>query len=313
MMQLPAIRRPVLVWSYRTLWLVALLLIGAMPLVLVGRGDVWLGPAQFGDANRPTHSLIVVGGNVTVGSSIDYPLVVLVGDVIVDGPIHGDVLTVDGNVQLTDRALVDGDLVTIFGRVSRDPAALVRGTLGGEVQVGDAPVTRNQIEKVDLIRQVRVGLAFGLGLLLLCLVVATVLPWSVVVTAATARQFPIRSGLAAVTGGVALPLLLLPLVLSLVGLPIALVLGLGALLVWLIGLAAAGYLVGRWLLGTAGAYHGFFRQLIPGLGVVLLLLAVPLIGPIFVATIGVLGAGARIVSFVERERATDALATFQRR
>jgi hypothetical protein len=81
----------------------------------------------------------------------------------------------------------------------------------------------------------------------------------------------------------------------------------GALAVWLIGLAATGFLVGRRLLGPRSEKRGFFPVLVVGLSPILLLLAVPVLGPLVVGTIGVLGAGARIVSFVERERATDAL------
>jgi hypothetical protein len=313
MMQLPTLRRSVLTWSYRTLWLVAVLLIGAMPLVLVGRGDIWLGPATFDDGTRPSHSLVVVDGDVAVRSGLDYPMVVLFGNVSVDGPVHGDVLTVGGNLFLDQHATVDGDLVTILGTMTRAPGAVVRGTLGGDVQVGIAPPVSPPIERVDLLRQVRLGLASAFALLLLCLVVATALPWSVAVTAATARRYPIRSSLGAVSGAVALPLLVLPLTLSLVGLPLAAVLALGAFVVWLIGLGAAGYLVGRRLVAPAGRNLGFFRVLIVGLAPILLALAVPVIGPIFVGSVGALGAGARIVSFVERERAADALANFGER
>lgn len=49
-----------------------------------------------------------------------------------------------------------------------------------------------------------------------------------------------------------------------------------------------------------------------GLTPILLVLAVPVLGPLVVGAVGVLGAGARIVAFVERERAVDAIATVVR-
>jgi hypothetical protein len=311
--QLPALSHQAATWSYRLLWLLAILLVGMMPLIIVARGEVRFGPAAFDYSNRLGHSLIVVDGDVTLRSGVDFPLVVILGDVTVDGVVNSDLVAVGGNVFLSHRADVEGDLVAIIGQVFKAPGATVRGTVGADVRDWTDPSqTTPPLEKVDLLRQVRFGLATGLGLLLLCLVVAAFLPWSIVVTAATARQFPIRSGLAAITGVVVVPLLLLPLILSLVGLPIALAISLGALAVWLIGLAAAGFLVGRRLLGAGSEKRSFFPVLVVGLSPILLVLAVPVLGPLVVGAIGVLGAGARIVSFVERERATDALEAMAR-
>jgi hypothetical protein len=295
-------------WSYRLLWLGAILLIVAMPLILVWRGEVWLGPATFDTANRPTHSLIVVGGDVTLRAGLDSPLVVFVGNVDVDAPLRDDLVVVDGNVLLDQHAMVEGSLVTVVGQVYRSPSAVIRGTIGANVREwSDRTPTGQALKQVDLLRQVRLGLATGFGLLLLCLVVAALLPWSILITAATARRHPIRSALAGATGGIIVPLLLLPLTLSLVGLPLAAILSVGAVLVWLVGLTAVGFLVGRWLLNERSAHVGFMRVLIVGLTPILLVLAVPVAGPLFVATVGFLGAGARVVSFVERERALDAL------
>src|SRR5262249_20206098 len=93
-------RRGLVTWTYRLLWLLAILLVIAMPMVIVLRGDVWLGSASFDEASRPRHPLIVVDGDVTVRTSLDYPLVVLVGNVDVDGPLHDDLIVVGGNVLL---------------------------------------------------------------------------------------------------------------------------------------------------------------------------------------------------------------------
>lgn len=299
--------RGAITWTYRILWLIAILLVGAMPLVIFERGDVWLGPATFDDAHAMQHPLIVVDGEVNIHSAIDYPLVVVLGNVMIDAPVHNDLVAVGGNVLLGPRAAVDGDLVALVGQVFRAPGATVNGTIGADVRDWSARTDRPAIQQVDLVRQVRFGLATGFGLLLLCLVVGAFLPWSIVVSAATARRYPIRSALAALTSLVALPLVLLPLVLSLVGLPIAFVVGCGALVVWLVGLTAAGYLVGRRLLGDDSARRGFLPVVVVGLAPVLLALGIPVLGPLLVGAIGFLGAGARIVSFVERERASAAL------
>ncbi len=312
MIHSPVIGRGVTVAVYRILWVVAILLVIAMPLIIVGRRDVWLGPALFDDEHPLTHPLIVVDGNVTIRSGLSNPLVVVAGNLTIDGGAGDDVVVIGGNVFLTDRTVVDGDVVAVMGQVFRAPGAIVRGLVGSTVRDPTDGARYPTIEAVDLLSQVRLGLATGLGLLLLCLVVAAVLPWSVVVTAATARRYPVRSTLAALTAVVVIPLLLLPLVLSLVGLPVAIVLSFGALAVWLVGLNGAGYLVGRRILSQRSGHRGYLTVLIVGLAPILIVLAIPVVGPVIVGGIGLLGSGARIVSFVETDRATDAVDSIAR-
>lgn len=308
MIQPPAISRTAAVWTYRSLWLVAVLLALAMPAMILLRGDLWLGSASFDAASRPDHSLIVVDGDVSLRDGMDYPLVVILGNVRVDGSLRDVLVAVGGNVYLDRHAVVDDSIVVLGGQVFRAPGAIIQGTVGATVRewVGQAAVDRS-LDRVDLVRQVQLGLAAGLGLLLVCLVVVAVVPWSVVVTAATARHYPIRSGLAGLTGLLAVPFVVLPLTLSLIGLPLAILLGFGAVLIWLVGLTAAGFLAGQRLLGRRPEQTSYLRVLIVGLTPILLALAVPVLGPMIVGAAGVLGAGARIVSFIERERAVDAL------
>ncbi len=310
MIQLPAVSRAAAVWTYRSLWLVAVLLALAMPAMILLRGDLWLGSASFDAATRPSHSLIVVDGDVTLREGVDYPLVVILGDVHVEGATRDALVVVGGNVFLDRSAVVDDAIVVLAGQVYRAPTAVIRGTVGATVREwSDSASTDRSLDRVDLVQQVQLGLAAGLGMLLACLVVVAFVPWSVVVTAATARHYPIRSGLAGLTGVLAMPFVVLPLTLSLVGLPLALLLGFGAMLIWLIGLTAAGFLVGRRILGSRPEQTSFLRVLVVGLAPILLALAVPVLGPLAVAAVGIVGAGARIVSFVERERAVDALAS----
>lgn len=313
MIQPPAIKRTTAVWAYRSLWLIAVLLALAMPAMILVRGDVWVGPVSFSAANRPDHSLIVVDGNVSLQEGMDFPLVVILGDVQIDGPMHDVLVAVGGNVYLGQHAVLEDAVVVLGGQVFRAPGAVTRGTVGANVRDwSNGQIVGRPIQQVDLVRQVQLGLAAGLGLLLVCLVVVAVVPWSIIVSSATARRYPIRSGLAGLTGLLAASFVLLPLTLSLIGLPLAMLLSLGTIVVWLVGLTSIGFMVGQRLLGGRQERTAFLRVLIVGLTPILLVLAVPVLGPLAVGAVGVLGAGARIVSFVERERADEAVATVVR-
>lgn len=303
-----ASRRGVVTWTYRLLWLVAFLMILAMPLIIVLRGDVWIGPVTVDAEHQLEHPLVVVHGDATVRAATRYPLVVLDGNVNVDAPLRDDLVVVVGNVLLERNAVVDASVVAVAGEVYRSPHAVVRGVLGARVRDWAArPPPSAPMDHVDLARQIRLGLAAGLALLMVSLVVSALLPWSVVQSAATVRRYPIRSALAGLTGAVVVPLLLLPLILSLVGLPLALVLSAGAAIVWLVGLSAIGLLLGRWLLSDRPGRRLFTQELVVGLAGVLVVLAVPVLGLLVVGVAGVLGAGGRIVSFVERDRVADAI------
>lgn len=303
-----ASRRPVVTWTYRLLWLVAFLMILAMPLIIVLRGDVWIGSVSVDAAHPLDHPLVVVHGDVSIGAPTQYPLVVLDGDVNVDAPLRDDLVVVVGNVLLNRNAVVDGSVVAIAGEVYRSPGAVVRGVLGARVRDWAArPPPSRPMDHVDVARQVRLGLAAGLALLMVSLVISAMLPWSVVQSAATVRRYPIRSALAGATGAVVVPLLLLPLILSLVGLPLALVLSGGAAIVWIVGLAAIGLLLGRWLLSDRPGRRSFTQELVVGLAGVLVVLAIPVLGLLVVGLAGVLGAGGRIVSFVEKDRVAEAI------
>lgn len=310
----PRRRHRAVTWTYRLLWLAAFILILAMPLVIVLRGDVWLGPVTIDAANQPDHPLVVVRGDVVVRAATHDPLVVLDGNVHVDAPLGDDLVVVVGDVLLDRHAVVDGSVVTIAGEVYRAPEAVVRGVLGARVRDWDErPLPVRPVDRVDLARQVRLGLAAGLALLMLSLVVAAMLPWSIVQSAATLRRYPIRSALAGITGAVVVPLVLLPLILSLVGLPLALVLSAGAVVVWFVGLTASGLLLGRWALSDRPNRRSLTQEIVVGLAAILLLLAIPVLGPLLVGMAGLLGAGGRIVSFVEKDRVADALASISER
>lgn len=304
----PALSRSAAIWTYRLLWLAAILLIAAMPLIIVIRGEVWLGPAAFTPESPQLRPLIVIAGDVSVSGASVAPLIVLGGDATVDGVLSDDLVVIGGNIYLDRHAVINSSLVALIGQTYRAPDAQIQGAIGSAAhEWTNYPLTNRAIEQVDLIRQVRLGLAAGLGLLLLCLVIAAMLPWSIIITAATARYAPIRSALAAVTGLLAVPLLLLPLTLSLIGMPLAVLLSLGAVVVWLVGLTAAGFLIGRWLIGETAGQYGYLRVVVVGLAPILLSLAIPVLGPLFVGAVGFLGAGARMVSFVEKSRALVAM------
>ncbi len=73
--------------------------------------------------------LVVLGGSVTVeqGAVVDGAIAVFGGSVVIAGEVTQDVTVVGGSVELRHGAVVDGDVVVTGGKVQRAPTAQVRG------------------------------------------------------------------------------------------------------------------------------------------------------------------------------------------
>jgi hypothetical protein len=151
----------------------------------------------------------------------------------------------------------------------------------------------------------RLGLAAGLALLLAGTCLVVVFPWQVVLISSTLRGAPLKSVAAGVMIFLTFVFLVVPLGLSLAGLPFALLLSAAAALAWLFGMAASAVLVGRFLA------HGPVSLLwaaAAGLVGLALLMAVPVVGPLLVTLTGLSGAGALAVALISRARPAAPLA-----
>ena len=128
-----------------------------------------------------------------------------------------------------------------------------------------------------------------------CLTV--VFPWQIVLISSTLRASPLKSVGAGLACLVAFVFLVVPLGLSLAGLPFALLLSGAAFLAWLFGMAAAAVLVGR---AAARGSVPLLWATAAGLVILALVMAIPVVGPLSVSLAGLTGAGALAVALVGR-------------
>jgi hypothetical protein len=146
---------------------------------------------------------------------------------------------------------------------------------------------------------IRLGLAAGIALLLVGTCLTVVFPWQIVLISSTLRRSPVKSTGAGLGALLAFVFLVVPLGLSLAGLPFALLLSGAAFLAWLFGMAAAAVLVGR---TVARDSVPLLWATAAGLVVLAVVMAIPVIGPLAVSLAGLIGAGALTVSLVNRGR-----------
>lgn len=203
---------------------------------------------------RPTRviegGLVKIQDDMVIGANEDVygDAVAIMGDVLVEGRVRGDLIAVLGDVHLGENAVVDGHVVTILGELQRDD-----GATAGQVTVVNLGPSGMP---TDLL-QVGYGWAsfwgyqilFGL-LLLLVVVLLVLTPRHRLESFVDSMQR--RPGecaavglLMAIAGHAVVVGLVVILVLTVIGIPVALLLLLGVLLLDLAAVGTSSLMVGR--------------------------------------------------------------------
>ncbi len=244
-----------------------------------GDGVIMGSNHTLGENEVVEDDLTVFGGNVTIPETakVEGDLVVMGGNVAVHGTIEGDVATFGGNVNLKSTAQVDGDIVTVGGNVNREEGATVEGDTETVNSFGETGTANNDTSDdddddngreaafsgshrgsagfggwffylvTDTIQQI--VLLFGLGLI--AWLVAAFLPEQMYNVGQTVSDStPLSFGMGVLTailaGVLFIPMVLLIATICLAIIPFAfyLLLGVGALLGWIV----IGQLIGERLL-----------------------------------------------------------------
>lgn len=215
---------------------------------------------------------------VARGEKVDGDVVAVFGSVRVDGEVAGDAVALFGGLHVGEEARVAGDAVAIFGSMVLDRAAAVVGDAvalgGGMRKADDARVLGSQVE-IGFMPLLTLGLP-GLPVVLLTLLLAwlvsvglgwvgaVLFPRRLVRVAATASR---RTGLSLLLGAFAGPLafvLGILLLVTVIGIPIAIMLPFVWVFVSYAGQLAATYQLGCKLLRRAPGSGGAFAPIAAG-------------------------------------------------
>jgi uncharacterized RDD family membrane protein YckC len=236
---------------------------GMHPLHHSSKGDdrvSVLGSVSVGPGEEVNGSAVAVLGSVTVNGTVDEDAVSVMGSNYIDGTVHGNAVAVLGNLSLGPNARVDGDVVCVGGRYTRDASASVGGH---EVEKRGGPDLANNPQLRAWVHHgLWMGRPFAMGenlfgvslasiaMLALCILIALAFPAGVARCGETLAHRPGITFLTGILGLLALPLLFLLLMITLVGIPVAvIVLPLSLVAGILFGKAAIYSLVGRSMLG----------------------------------------------------------------
>lgn len=281
-------------------WLFVLGLSAALPLSALFHGIVHVGTGTLTFQQPLDKPLISVGSNVRLDRGSRAIVVVIFGNLRLQGKATDDLVTVGGRTYLTPYSRAEADVLSVLGGIYQAPHVLSSGRLGGAVHPWDGKTVSQHRSVLSLLGgSARLGLAAGLALLLAGTCLTIIFPWQIVLISSTLRGSPVKSAAAGIMILLTFAFLVVPLGLSLAGIPFAILLTASAALAWLFGMTASAVLVGRLIAhGTASLLWAAAA----GLVVLALIMAVPILGPVVIVLVGLFGAGALAVALISRAR-----------
>lgn len=240
-------------------------------------------------------SASVIGGNVEFGeaAAVGASVSAVAGTVSVAGAIDGDLRAVSGSVTLLDGSSVGGD-VRYTGELDQRQGATVHGAIDREPYRPLPPIDGVTAPAPWIVSVYLFMVNFLLGAIILLAA-----PAGVRTVADTARSGPVISLVAGIFLLLAIPVALVLVAITIIGLPLAL---LGFLLfgltVW-IALIVGRYAVGAWLLSLVGRDNRWAALAI-GLALVGFLAWLPYVGRAISAVVTLIGLGAMTVALLNR-------------
>jgi uncharacterized RDD family membrane protein YckC len=255
-----------------------------------------------GDADN----LVSILGNTQSSGHVGESAVAVFGNVRIDGPVDGDVVAVFGNVDLGPHAQVGGDVTAVGGGVIRDPAATVAGgvqSVGGFTSGFDH--LRPWIDHClfygrPLALVPGIGWAWGLAFIFLALYVFLALLFrdAVARCASTVEMQPGMTLVAALLSILLIPIAIVLLCITVIGIAAIPFVLFGAFCVGLFGKAVMLAWLGRRVVGHSGQLgHPAIAVLVGGL-IVLALYLVPVLGFLVYNILGLFGFGAVIYTLI---------------
>jgi hypothetical protein len=246
--------------------------------------------------------MLVLAGDVRIAGQTSAPLIVVGGDVTIHGRARDDVVTVLGSVLLEPGSVAGRDVVAMGGRVLRGDGSVVMGNVAGQELRWTGSEIRTESDLLGaLVARARLALLGAVAGTMLAISAVTLVPWLVILTAATGRGAPLQSGLIGMAGLACGPLLIVPLGLSLVGVPLAGILAIALILCWWLGAASAGFLLGRRLLALGGRDGSLTRASLIGGALLGAIVGIPVVGGVVLVLAGAAGAGAVLLALIEGE------------
>lgn len=251
---------------------------------------------SFGSAEIITSGEVVCGnltsfgGSVVVRGEVNGDVVTFAGDVVIDGVVNGNVTLYAGNLTLQDGAYIAGDIHVCGGSWTDEGThPQLHGTVFsctkslGVLLTGDSGP---EIRFWSLLIWVVLGL-----------VLTYLLPDHVMLVRTTMQHKLRRSAALGVLSILLAPAILAILVALIISLPLAILITVGLLAAWALGMVAIGWLVGDYIMRSVAPHHNTrLFQIVVGMALLALAGSLPVVGLWVNVGAGLLGIGAVFLS-----------------
>ena len=253
---------------------------------------------------------------VAEGKKIEGNLVAVMGDIVIDGIVLGDVTAGLGNIKIGPKAVVEGKVNLFAGELQRDPGAIVLGKItkedfGSKLHL---PESLQAWWTHALSHGALLGVGRGLGWLLklafaalgFYALLALVFPGGIRRTGEVLMERPAVVLLSAFLTLLALPFFFLLLCITIIGIPVALlVLPATIIFAVLFGQASIQGFIGRRVLRERGS---LFVAVVLGSLIFGVLYHVPVIGLLAAMMMGALGLGSSVAALLSVKKKTESTA-----
>lgn len=221
--------------------------------------------------------LTATGGDVHIreGATVGGPAEVTGGTISVDGTVNGDTRLDGETVTVGPTATIDGDLTYTADEFERSENAQITGSVTERESAGAGPFADISVPDIpDVLMTPLAGVYLFLANAMLGAIVLVLVPrFSDQVTEQGVDR-PVVSGGIGIVTLIGMPVLLIGLLISIVGIPLAFFAGYGFIfMVWL-GLLYGALVIGRWGLSQFDRVHRW-GALALGLAIVSIVNALP--------------------------------------
>jgi cytoskeletal protein CcmA (bactofilin family) len=268
-------------------------------------GEIDLVSGQVAD------DVVAAGGRIKIArdARVDGDVVVSGGNVRLEGPIGGEVRAAGGTIYLSGPVV--GDVYLDGGSITIGPDARIQGALthrGRHVEISPQAQINGHVTALRPRPEINLRplAAFGawvwasllFGLFLLAVVIASAFPRLMNDVAEAVRTRPLSTFVIGLLIAFFTPVVIIVLIVTLLGIPLAFVLGAAFALLWPVAIVGAVYAAGMWVRARmragAPAPSAGGRVLWAGIAMIVFVLAglVPIVGPMIWWLAYLLGLGA---------------------
>lgn len=250
------------------------------------------GKVRVTGSARLEGSATLAGGTIEVDGEVGGNLRAFGDTIIINGGVDGDIEVAGDNIRIGPDARIGGRVEYRSGSgVTVDPQAQVRG---GVMEVDSG---KRWLRKFGRGAAITGGISVSLGMVLIGALLILAMPRFSREAAGTVQAKPGQSlGMGAVML-IGVPLAIIVLLVTIVGIPLALLLGFGYALLLLLGYLVGAIFLGDFVLGKVGAAKlasGWWRVLFMFLALIVLAIVkqMPFIGGLAVFLVFLAGIGA---------------------